>query len=124
MNNFAVRNRLKILLTNRLFFFLIVGIAFIGVVYSLPSSTSTAYRLIIKNMSGQREISVNLKTEMTLEIEGPLGKTMVHIHQGKVWVSESPCPDKTCIKMGKIPDNGGFIACLPNKVILRALFNK
>ncbi len=124
MNNFAVRNRLKILLTNRLFFFLIVGIAFIGVVYSLRSSTSTAYRLIIKNMSGQREISVNLKTEMTLEIEGPLGKTMVHIHQGKVWVSESPCPDKTCIKMGKIPDNGGFIACLPNKVILRALFNK
>jgi hypothetical protein len=43
----------------------------------------------------------------------------VKIEGGKVWVSSSPCPDHICIEMGKIPDNGGFIACIPNRIIIR-----
>ena len=111
-------------LTNRFLFLLMVGIALLGIVYYIRGSASSSYRLVIKDAGGQQEILVNQNTEMTLDIEGPLGKTVVHIHQGKVWVSDSPCPDKICIHMGKIPDNGGFIACLPNRVILRGLFNQ
>ena len=84
--------------------------------------TIESYQLVIKDFKNQQEILVDNTTNSVLMIEGPLGNTEVHIHQGKVWVSSSPCLDKICIHMGKIPDNGGFIACLPNRVIIRALF--
>ena len=111
------------LTTHFIIYLIIAVIAVIGGVMYFRMAGTSSYILIIKDMKGQQEIRVNPGMDKVLEIEGPIGKTVVHIHEGKVWISESPCPDKTCIRMGKIPDNGGFIACLPNKVILRALFN-
>lgn len=108
---------------SRLFILLLFGIASIGmmVFFRFHAKANGSYRLVIKNFKTQQEVLVNNETNNILMIEGPLGITEVHIHQGKVWVSSSPCPDKVCIHMGKIPDNGGFIACLPNRVIIRAL---
>jgi len=40
----------------------------------------------------------------------------IHIEKGKVFVSDSPCKDKVCVKSGKI--NKGSIACLPQKVVI------
>ncbi|MBP8933174.1 MAG: NusG domain II-containing protein [Candidatus Atribacteria bacterium] len=111
---------------NRLLILILFGIALIGMLafFLFRSKTIGSYRLIIKDANGQREIVVNDRTDSVLFIEGPLGNTEVKIHQGKVWVIDSPCADKVCIHMGKIPDNGGFIACLPNRVIIRALLDK
>lgn len=35
----------------------------------------------------------------------------------EIWFSESSCPDKICVKTGKISDVTQTIACLPNKTI-------
>ncbi|NLJ49061.1 MAG: NusG domain II-containing protein [Candidatus Atribacteria bacterium] len=108
---------------NRLLALFLFGIALVGIMVFFRFHTKAigSYRLVIKNFKNQQEVLVNDETNSVLMIEGPLGMTEVHIHQGKVWVSHSPCPDKLCIHMGKIPDNGGFIACLPNRVIIRAI---
>jgi hypothetical protein len=51
-------------------------------------------------------------------VPGPLGDTVVVIENGSVRVVSSPCPEKICIKTGRISKPGQWIACLPNKVFI------
>ena len=60
-------------------------------------------------LNGEREISA----------PGPLGTTHIKIAGGKVWVVDSPCPHKLCVKMGKRGRAGEVIVCVPNRVIVR-----
>jgi hypothetical protein len=59
-----------------------------------------------------------LDTRQTLEVEGPLGDTIVEISGGAVRVVDSPCPEKICVKTGQISRPGQTIACLPNRVFV------
>jgi len=77
------------------------------------------YTLVVKSEFLAEEIAVTPGLSRVLLLEGPLGTTEVRIEEGKVWVAYSPCPDKVCLEMGSIPDNLGFIACIPNRVVLR-----
>ncbi len=99
----------------------VFGMLLVFKYFPFPEAPSSSYRIVIESEEGQREITVAPETRETLTLRGPLGQTTVAIQGGKVWVVFSPCPDKTCIKMGKIPDNGGFIACVPNRVVIRMI---
>jgi hypothetical protein len=59
-----------------------------------------------------------LDVETTLRVPGPLGETVVEIKDGAVQVISSPCPEKICIKTGRISKPGQWIACLPNRVFI------
>jgi hypothetical protein len=59
-----------------------------------------------------------LDGEATLHVPGPLGDTVVVVEEGGVRVISSPCPEKICIKTGKISKPGQWIACLPNRVFI------
>jgi hypothetical protein len=59
-----------------------------------------------------------LDSEATLKVPGPLGETVVVIRDGAVQVESSPCPEKICVKTGKISKPGQWIACLPNRVFI------
>ena len=53
-----------------------------------------------------------------VEAEGPLGRTIVEIKNQEVRIVSSPCPNKTCVHMGAFGKNGGFLLCLPNKILI------
>lgn len=53
------------------------------------------------------------------KILGPLGITIIKIENGQVLITDSPCPNHTCIAAPPIARNGEWSACLPNKVIVR-----
>jgi hypothetical protein len=59
-----------------------------------------------------------LEAEATVRVPGPLGETVVEIKDGAVRVVSSPCPEKICIKTGRISKPGQWIACLPNRVFI------
>jgi hypothetical protein len=59
-----------------------------------------------------------LDAETTVRVPGPLGETVVEIADGAVRVISSPCPEKICIKTGRISKPGQWIACLPNRVFI------
>lgn len=42
----------------------------------------------------------------------------VTIRQGRVWVSQSSCPNQACKKMGERTRAGQTIVCLPNQVVI------
>jgi hypothetical protein len=59
-----------------------------------------------------------LDAEETLRVPGPLGDTVVRIHDGSVRVLDSPCPEKICVATGAVSRPGQTIACLPNRVLV------
>jgi hypothetical protein len=60
----------------------------------------------------------SLDTDRTVEVEGPLGKTVVEIRNGHARIVASPCPHKLCTRMGQVGRDGGFVACVPNRVVV------
>jgi hypothetical protein len=60
-----------------------------------------------------------LDVDRHVEVTGPLGITVVHIHSGEVCIESSPCPNKTCVAAGDISKPGQWVACLPNQVFVR-----
>jgi hypothetical protein len=59
-----------------------------------------------------------LDAEETINVQGPLGITVVRIHENQTWVESSPCDNKICIGAGHLRNNGEFSACLPNNVLI------
>lgn len=74
-------------------------------------------RLVIEAPSGSW--IYDLETDRTVEVPGELGITVVRIEDGKARITASACPNKTCVAASPISRAGDWIACLPNKVMLR-----
>ncbi|MDR1972266.1 MAG: NusG domain II-containing protein [Treponema sp.] len=55
----------------------------------------------------------------TLTVGGPLGDTVVELRGSRVRVLSSPCAGQTCVAAGAIHRHGQWIACLPNRVMVR-----
>ncbi len=87
-----------------------------SLVQAIEPRVSTNERLI--EASGARWI-YPLDIDREERIPGPLGETLVVIRGGKALVEDSPCPDKLCVHMPAISQQGQWIACLPNRVFVR-----
>ena len=59
-----------------------------------------------------------IDAEETVSVQGPLGPTVIRIHDKQVWVESSPCENKICMGAGHLRSNGEFAACLPNNVLI------
>ena len=59
-----------------------------------------------------------LDEDRTIYVEGPLGITTLIIKDEEVWVEDSPCREKICIKMGKISRAKEQLVCVPNRVVV------
>lgn len=83
-------------------------------VYGTPQGTP---HLVIESPQGRWVYQ--LDTPLDIEIPGAIGETHVHIKDGKASITESPCPNKTCIAAPAISRPGTWTACLPNHVLIR-----
>ena len=75
-------------------------------------------------VDGREFANVSLRDDQTLLVPGPLGNTTVVVHQHEVFVQESPCRAKICVKMGHVSQAGQMVVCVPNKVSIRVLGKK
>jgi hypothetical protein len=84
--------------------------------------------ITVYSVSG-RPVSVKIQAEsglsiyplnqnQHLEIDGPLGITVIEIHNKEVQVVSSPCRDKLCIIKGILHKNGDWTACMPNRIYI------
>jgi hypothetical protein len=81
--------------------------------YMKPQNSS---RVVIRGQ--EREWIFPLDTEETIVVPGPLGDTIVKIHDDRAWVESSPCQNQTCVASGHVRRQGSWAACLPNNVLL------
>ena len=56
----------------------------------------------------------SLAVDGTFPLNG--GTNLLVIQGGQAWLSEADCPDKLCVKQGKIHYTGQVITCLPNRL--------
>lgn len=68
------------------------------------------------NLSEKKYIEYTIKTEY--------GYNKIVVDNGNIYVSESDCPDKTCIKTGKISGSGKPIICMPHRLEIVISTNK
>lgn len=81
------------------------------------AATGGASRVTITGPAG--ETVVSLSEDSVYEIDGARGAVTVTVEDGAVSVTESDCPDHTCIRTGPVRAPGSVIACVPNRVIVR-----
>ncbi len=71
--------------------------------------------------SADSEFYLPLSKNSSLEVEGPIGNTLITVENGAARVTHSDCRDKICMSMGEISRPSAWIACLPNKVFIHVV---
>jgi hypothetical protein len=114
-----MKNRIKIL--DIIIILLVTVLTFIAayMVYFRPQERS---QILIRGQDG--EWTYPLNTEETVTVSGPLGDTIVRLHENSAWVESSPCDSQNCTAAGKINKQGQWTACLPNNVLILILGSK
>lgn len=103
----------------------------IVVILVLALTLSIFYRRINSDKSAVAEIYYSSELVETIDLNLGIDRTFtipqddhVIIHQykdGSIRFEESDCPDKVCIKAGKLSVVGESATCLPNKVTIKVI---
>lgn len=82
--------------------------------------------VIVTRQEGERvrvEIAGETVAEYSLLEDGEYslngGTNILKIENGEAYLTYADCPDKTCVRTGKIKYEGQSIICLPNRVSVR-----
>lgn len=69
---------------------------------------------VIVRVDGKEVARYPLTRNGTYSLNG--GTNTLYIEDGKAWLTDADCPDKLCVRQGKISKEGETITCLPNKL--------
>lgn len=72
-------------------------------------------------VNGKETMTVSLREDQHFTVQGPLGDSVIDIHQGKARFVNSPCRGKQCVHTGWLGQGGEFAACLPNRVSIAVI---
>ena len=75
-----------------------------------------AQRLVVETPSGKWIYP--LTETRTVVVSGAIGNTTIRIENNTAFISDSPCPNKTCVNAAALKKAGDWNACLPNRVFL------
>ena len=103
----------------KIFDYIIIILALVFSSYSAYAIYSGSQANTIVMIRGQdREWVFPLNAEETVEVQGPLGISLIRIRGNEAWVESSPCKNQICVAAGQIHRYRTWIACLPNNVFL------
>lgn len=106
--------------TDLIVIFLIVIISVVSwIIYNSVFSKKTAKAEVYYNNLLVK--TVDLKTGEDKRFSIPENKNVIfHLYKdGSIQFEESDCPDKICIKAGRLKTVGQTAACIPNKIFLK-----
>lgn len=58
------------------------------------------------------------KEKQVFTYRSEFGENRLEIDRGQVFVLEADCPDKLCMRQGKISRPGAMLVCLPNRFVV------
>ena len=95
---------------------LIVLIVLISVILSFVGIKDGEKAIV--EVSGNVIKTIDLSVDSQFIYEGKY-KNIITVKNGEIFVSESDCPDKSCMHIGPIKTSEKIICCLPNELIIR-----
>lgn len=93
-----------------LFVVLVIGI--VGILLMNSADTGKSAEIIV---DGKTTEIIALDESYEKQING----VVVCCENGEVYIKESDCPDKVCIRSGRISKSGEGIICAPNRVAIK-----
>lgn len=94
----------------------LLALSFSAFLFARASESEAAEAVIM--VAGNQYMTVRLDEPGVYEItDGHFHNTAV-VENGAIRITDADCPDKTCIKTGKIYLTNQSIACLPNRVFI------
>ena len=94
------------------------------IIYAFLYLSSSEGDIVIVKVDGTvvKELPLNQDDEFTVSgFQG--GINSIIIRNGSVLASDADCPDKLCVKTGKINRAGETIVCLPHRVVVEIKSN-
>jgi len=95
---------------------LTVGIA-CGLAFPTLWQGGLGERVVVRQ-GGRLLTELNLQTRHTLQVEGPLGITVIVVEPGRARVLSDPGPRQYCVLQGWLHRPGEIAICAPNQVSL------
>jgi len=95
-----------------------VLLAGIGFSFYLMGQRQEGSRVVVER-EGAILFFAPLDEEREVSFKGPVGETMLVVRRGEVFIRRSDCRDKVCVRMGRIHKAGSWIACVPNRLLVR-----
>ncbi len=83
--------------------------------YGMKFREETGYLLV---EDAESQYLYPLSEDRTITMTGPVGETVIEIHDGEAHFLSSDCPDGLCVQMAPIAEAGDWAACLPNQVFI------
>lgn len=88
--------------------------------YLIPQSKGGNIAEVYSNGSLVHRIDLDKLTEpLTFDVEYNGGHNTVLVENGEICVKSADCPDKLCVKQGKISNSSAPIVCLPNRLVIK-----
>ena len=75
--------------------------------------------IAVVEVSGEEVARIKLNREDYISLRGALGPVLIGVDDTGIRILDSRCPHKLCVKMGAINRAGQWIACVPNKLVIR-----
>ena len=79
------------------------------------SAGSTA----LVQVGGNQVAQIVLGRENYITVQGALGPVLIGVDASGIRILNSRCPNKLCMRMDAINHAGDWIACVPNKLVIR-----
>ena len=102
---------------DRLFLVILAGVILLLFLYQHFAGSKGSYILVTQNGEKIGEYSLLENQTFVVTDENHSYNTIV-IENGQVWIDQADCPDKLCVKQGKISKSGQSIICLPHKLTI------
>lgn len=85
-----------------------------------PRSSDEKYVEIVQDNVVLYRIDLSKEENRTFRVEYPGGGwNDITIENSQIFISDADCPDKTCIKTGKLRSDYTPIVCLPHRLVIR-----
>lgn len=101
--------------------FILIGALFIFAIVILLvvqlTKTNGNYAVVVSNGEEVDTYSLKEDNEITLRFNDEFN--VLVIKDGYAFIKDASCPDKLCVKQGKVHSSGETLVCLPNKTTVK-----
>lgn len=86
---------------------------------ALPGrSTASSSVKVVVRVDGEVYGEYPLNSNKVIDLSTERGSNKIIINDSNVWMEDADCPDKVCVKTGKIKSPGQTVVCLPHRVVI------
>lgn len=106
-------------MTNKKLIVIFTCVFFAFIVFAIIlSNIQPDERIAVVTVDGKVYKEVDLSVDDTFVVKTSKGTNQVRIKDNAIYVEEATCPDKLCVRHGKLNNKYDSIVCLPHKVVI------